>query len=83
MKENGLMLKMQEAEDILQRHNDEDYTHKIALLTNTPLQDRYLLHSFVQEERDIVLNINSDQNDFLYSKQDVASEISGPVHIPW
>ena len=52
---------------------DADFTDGLMLLTNTPVQAEYLLHSLELVARDIILYINSDKTELMCFKQDNAS----------
>ena len=51
------------------RNYDTDYADNQALLVNTPVQAKFLLHSLEQASRGIGLNINANKTEFMTLKQ--------------
>ena len=49
---------------------DEDSTDDIALLANTPIQAKSLLHSLEQVVSDIVLHMNADKMKYMGFNQE-------------
>ena len=62
MKENGITLKKIRSRRYPKESiRDADYADDLSLLTNTPTQAEFLLHSLEQAARDIGLYVNADK----------------------
>ena len=52
---------------------DADYTDNLALLANTPLHAKCLLHNLDQAARSIGLNVNTDKSSCVLNKIESSS----------
>ena len=56
---------------------DADYAVDLRLLTNTPAQAQYLLHSLVKPARGIGIYVNAKKRVFMCYKQEAISTLRG------
>ena len=90
IKENGLPPKdARKRQYPVGTMTDADYSDDLALLTNTPAQDKSLLRSQEQAARGICLYVNTNKTEFMCFKQGTTSilwqtfKISRQVRILW
>ena len=70
MKENGFTLKKARSRRFsAQTIMDTDYSDDIALLSNTPTQAKFLLHSLEQAAGSISLHINANKTEYMCFNQ--------------
>ena len=70
MKENSFKLAKERSRRYpAQTIMDADYANDIALLTNSPAQAEFLLHSLEQEAGGIGLHVNVDQTEYICFNQ--------------
>ena len=56
---------------------DTNYTDDIALLTNTPTQTEFLLHSLEQAAGGVGIHVNVDKTEYMCFNQGVISTLNG------
>ena len=79
MKENGFRLTKERSRCYpAQTITDADYTDKIALLANTPVQAQSLLHNLKRAAGAIGLHVNADKSEYMsFNQRDDISTLNG------
>ena len=84
MKENGFTIeKARNRKYTAQTMTDADYADDIALLTNTPSPDEYLLHSLEKAAGSIGLRVNADKTEYVCFNQSQRGDISNQTGGSW